>query len=393
MMKITHRLILLLAGCFWILGIQAQTVRTITVAQGKSYTDHISLKPDSKDMDLMVKFVFNEDANALTVTLISYRSLFVFWDNVHFKPLIKRRKLRPAKLPYVVAFDPADKYYVTKLVKASIPQPRKQFFFQRWIDYDGLQPVPIEYKMENDFIAQTFDVLNKRTQVSVTLHDVFLIDKTEKKKYNRYDIPFGRDLNQQYQITIERNPCFGMETEVEGAQKALEGITQSYTSLKNKYGTGIVASQESKKIFDEMKATVQNQFQPKDVQSPCPEVQTAWDQYNQLVDSIAAMKVVLAGPKDMKGGGISPEDLKILMAKSRQIDHIVSRWLVSVDPIERQDLIKQGQERIKSGIDLINGRTGVTAEQKRVLDTFHAAERYFNRTCLLKKEVTPQKDE
>ena len=392
MMKIKHRLILLLAVSFWMFGIQAQTVRTITVAQGKSYTDHISLKPDSKDMDLMVKFVFNEDANTLTVTLISYRSLFVFWDNVHFKPLIKRRKLRPAKLPYVVAFDPADKYYVTKLVKASIPQPRKEFIFHRWIDYDGLQPAPIEYKMENDFIAQTFDVMNKRTQVSVTLRDVFLIDKTEKKKYNRYDIPFGRDLNQQYQITIERNPCFGLETEVEGAQKALESVTQSYTSLKNKYGTGIVASQESKKIFDEMKATVQNQFQPKDVQSPCPDVQTAWDQYNQYVDSIAAMKVVVEGPKGVGGGGLSPDDLKILMIKARQIDQTVSRWLVSVDPIEQQDLITQGQGAIKAGNDLIGSRTGATAEQKRVLATFRAAERYFNSTCL-KKKVTSQKDE
>ena len=392
MMKIKHRLILLLAVSFWMFGIQAQTVRTITVAQGKSYTDHISLKPDSKDMDLMVKFVFNEDANTLTVTLISYRSLFVFWDNGHFKPLIKRRKLRPAKLPYVVAFDPADKYYVTKLVKASIPQPRKEFIFHRWIDYDGLQPAPIEYKMENDFIAQTFDVMNKRTQVSVTLRDVFLIDKTEKKKYNRYDIPFGRDLNQQYQITIERNPCFGLETEVEGAQKALESVTQSYTSLKNKYGTGIVASQESKKIFDEMKATVQNQFQPKDVQSPCPDVQTAWDQYNQYVDSIAAMKVVVEGPKGVGGGGLSPDDLKILMIKARQIDQTVSRWLVSVDPIEQQDLITQGQGAIKAGNDLIGSRTGTTAEQKRVLATFRAAERYFNSTCL-KKKVTSQKDE
>ena len=340
----------------------------------------------------MVKFVFNEDANTLTVTLISYRSLFVFWDNVHFKPLIKRRKLRPAKLPYVVAFDPADKYYVTKLVKASIPQPRKEFIFHRWIDYDGLQPAPIEYKMENDFIAQTFDVMNKRTQVSVTLRDVFLIDKTEKKKYNRYDIPFGRDLNQQYQITIERNPCFGLETEVEGAQKALESVTQSYTSLKNKYGTGIVASQESKKIFDEMKATVQNQFQPKDVQSPCPDVQTAWDQYNQYVDSIAAMKVVVEGPKGVGGGGLSPDDLKILMIKARQIDQTVSRWLVSVDPIEQQDLITQGQGAIKAGNDLIGSRTGATEEQKRVLATFRAAERYFNSTCL-KKKVTSQKDE
>lgn len=385
-MNIKHRMILLLTGCFWMFGIQAQTVRSISVAQGKSYTDHISLKPDSKDMDLMVKFVFNEDANTLTVTLISYRSLFVFWDKVHFKPLIKGRKLRPNQLPYVVACDPADKYYISKLVKASIPQPRKEFFFQRWIDYDGLQPTPTEYKMENDFIAQTFDILNKRTQVNVTLHDVFLIEKTEKKKYNRYEIPFGRDLNLQYQVTIERNPCFGLDTEVEGAKKALEGVTQSYTSFKKKYGSGQVASQESLKIFEEMKATIQGQFQAKEVESPCPDIQNAWNQYNQYVDSIAAMKCVVVGPVGIGGPGISPEDLKALVVRARHIDETVSRWLVSTDPIERQDLINDAQNNVKSGKELIGGRSGVTAEQKKVIAIFHAAERYFNRTCLSPKE-------
>ena len=85
--------------------------------------------------------------------------------------------------------------------------------------------------------------------------------------------------------------------------------------------------------------------------------------------------------------------MKTLMMKARQIDQTVSRWLVSVDPIERQDLITQGQDNVKTGNDLIGGRPGVTAEQKRVLATFRAAERYFNRTCLLKKGGTPQSDE
>ena len=386
-MKIRHRIILLLAGCFWMIGIQAQTVRTISLAQGKSYTDHISLKPDSKDMDLMVKFVFSEDANTLTVTLISYRSLFVFWDNVHFKPLIKGRKLRPAQLPYVVAFDPADKYRITKLVKATIPKPYNMYVFKRWIDYDGMQPVPTEYKMENDFIAQTFNIKDKRTQVDLTLHDVFLIDKTEKKKYNRYDIPFGRDLNLQYQVTIERNPCFGMDTEIDGAQKALAGVSKSYTSLKSKYGSGEVGSEASLKIFEEMKSTVLGQFHKDSVyaQSPCPEVQMAWSQYNQYVDSIAAMKVVVIGPTGGANHGLSPEDIKILLVKARQIDLSVSRWMVTADPIQRDDMIKAIQNNINTGIELLGGRTGVTAEQKQAVATFRAAEQYFNKTCLHKQ--------
>ena len=130
-MKITYRIILLLSCCFWLLGLQAQTVRTISVSQETSYTDHISLKEDTKDMDLMVKFVFSEADNTLSVTLISYRTLFVFWDNVHYKPLIKGRKLRPDQLPYVVEYDPKDKYKVTKLFKATVPQPREDYYFRR----------------------------------------------------------------------------------------------------------------------------------------------------------------------------------------------------------------------------------------------------------------------
>ena len=86
------------------------------------------------------------------------------------------------------------------------------------------------------------------------------------------------------------------------------------------------------------------------------------------------------------GPNVSPDDLKVLMVKARQIDQTVSRWLISTDPIERQDLITDAQSNIKSGNEIIGGRTGITVEQKRAINLFRAAERYFNRTCLQKKE-------
>ena len=92
------------------------------------------------------------------------------------------------------------------------------------------------------------------------------------------------------------------------------------------------------------------------------------------------------GPAHAGGPGISPEDLKMLMMKARQIDQTVSRWLVSIDPIERQDLINEGQNNIKSGNEILGGRSGVTAEQKRAINLFRSAERYFKSTCLQKKE-------
>ena len=45
------------------------TIRNITVSQDNPYTDHISMEGDATDKDIMVKFVFDEAANQLTVTL------------------------------------------------------------------------------------------------------------------------------------------------------------------------------------------------------------------------------------------------------------------------------------------------------------------------------------
>lgn len=381
-MKIKVSIIFVLISWLWLCGIHAQTIRTISVGQGASYTDHLSLKEDVKDMDLMVKFVFNEEANNLTVTLISYRTLFVFWDNVHFKPLIKGRKLRPDQLPYVVEYNPKDKFKVSKLFKASIPKPTKEFFFNRWIDYEGLQPAPQDYKMVNDFISQTFDIQNKRDLVTVRLRDVFLMDKIEKKKYNLYNIPLGRDLNLEYQITIMRNPCFGLDDELASAKKALEGITTNYATLSKRYGNRFVSTQETKNLLDGLKATIQDQFPRKSVDSPCKDIQETWNQYNLYVDSIAALKCEVESVEStVAASSFSPDGLKILMAKSRQIDIIVSRWLMSKDPIECRDLINQGRRIIDEVNAMIGKRTGSTAEQQKAVATFRAAERYFNSTC------------
>lgn len=382
-MKIKHKIIILLSCLLWLMGLQAQTVRTISVAQGASYTDHISLKEDSKDMDLMVKFVFSEETNSLTVTLISYRSLFVFWDNVHYKPLFKGRTLRPDQLPYVVEYNPKDKYKATKLFRATVPQPRSDFYFKRWIDYEGLQPAPQDYKMVNDYIAQTFDIQNKRTQVTVRLHDVFLMEKIEKKKYNRYEIPFGRDLDLVYQVTIIRNPCFGLDEDIAAAKAALDGISKNYRSFKNKYKSGVVGSEESLNLFKELKGTLQGQFQHHDGQSDCQDIQMAWDEYNNYVDSIGAMKCVVQSSEDglVGPGGLASEGLLILVSKSRQIDKLVSRWLVSADPIERHDLEMQCENLIAEMNTLIGKRSGGTAEQRQAIATFRAAERYYQSTC------------
>ena len=71
-------LLLLAASALAAFPMRAQTVKVISVSNDASFTDHISLAEDSRDMDIMVKFVFDEQHNRLTVSVLSYRSLFVF---------------------------------------------------------------------------------------------------------------------------------------------------------------------------------------------------------------------------------------------------------------------------------------------------------------------------
>lgn len=381
-MKITYRIILLLSCSLWLIGLRAQTVRTISVAQGASYTDHISLKEDVKDMDLMVKFVFSEEDNTLTVTLISYRTLFTFWDNVHYKPLIKGRTIRPDQLPYVVAFEPKDKFKVSKLFRATIPQPREDFYFHRWIEYEGLQPAPQEYKMVNDFISQTFDIQNKRSLVTVKLRDVFLMDKIQKKKYALYEIPLGRDLDMEYQVTIRRNPCFGLDEDLTAAKTALESIKTSYVSLFGQFGKGKVVPSDGHKVFLDLKGALLDQFKPKVSDSPCPDIQQTWGDYNQYIDSIKAVKCIVQDYEEATTiDSYTPESMKILVSKAREIDKMVSRWLISNDPIERNDIVARCKSIIEDVNTIYGNQVGRTAEQQQSIAIFRAAEQYFKKTC------------
>lgn len=360
----------------------AQTVRNVSVSQEQAFTDHISLDDHSIDKEIMVKFVFDEAANQLTVSLISYRNVFVFRENTRFKPTIKGRTIRPDMLPYVVTFDPTEKYCLSKLFKSTVPKPRSQYVFHRWIDYEGLQPAPQEYAMVNDYITQTFDILNKRSSVVVRLRDVLLMDDISKKpNKKKYEIPFGRDLFMEYHVDIQRNPCFGMDEEITSATTALEGIRKSYGNLHNKYPNGTTSSQESLKVFQELKDLLVKQFPPKDVQTACPDLQQLYSDYNACVDSIANMKVVVAFSGGSGGGSAVGVNAKSLLSKARQIDSAVARWLLSNDPIERRDIVLQCEGIIKDVNASVKSAGVYSEEQRQALSVFRGAEQYFRKNC------------
>ena len=357
--------------------LKAQTVKNISVSAGTSYTDHIALSEDSRDSDIMVKFVFDEDNNTLTVSALSYRTLVVCREASRYKAVVSHKNLIPDRLPYVADADKGSKFPLSKGLVKSIPSPKKKYIFNRWIEYEGLQPAPADYKMVNDYIEQTFQILGARNSVSVTLRDLLLLEPVKK---SRWQLLQGRDLNARYQIRIQRNPCLGRDEEIAEAQANVETVKAAYENFNKIYASGTVPSMDALKTYKETKDVLLTQFTAKQGQSPCPLLQEATDQYNHYVDSIANHFCRIEAPEEP--GEVKTLDIKMIYAQARQIDKSVARYLVSNDELERYDLVTQCNEIIKDISGILSRYPYVmSAEEENAVRVYRQAEQYFKKTC------------
>lgn len=364
----------LLAVPAWVLP--AQNVKSIAVGQGASYTDHISLAEDSRDKDIMVKFVYDQQKNSLTVSVLSYRNLFVFREATRYKGTVSGRRLNPEHLPYVAEADKGSRFYLSKALKKSLPRPHRKYVFKRWIEYDGLQPAQQEYKMVNDYIEQAFEILPKRTSVVVTLRDLYLLEPEGSK----YELLCGRDLNTSYVIRILQDPCFGKEDDIAAARKLAEDIQAAYAAFKQNYGSGIVATPDALKTFQDTQTALLTQFPIRQSVSECPDIKGAVEQYNSYVDSIGAITCKVKQEVDVMDSA-RELDSKMVYSQARQLDKYVARWLVSKDELEKDDLVKQCKDIIADMNTLLQGALIVTPEERQAVTVYREAEKYFRKTC------------
>lgn len=365
------------------MGVQAQMVKHVEVSANQPYVDHVTLMPGSSDMDLLVKIAFDEPQNSLTVSLISYRKLFVFQADVRYSSVIRRRQLRPDKLPYVVASDEQVRYRLTKPLKRSLSDGTKHRF-QRWIEYEGLQPQPTDYKMVNDYIEQRFDILYKEANVSITLRDILVMEGPLARKHPLYELLFQTDLNRTYDITIQRDPCYGKEAEIQAAAQQLEHVKAGYAAFNQRFGRSLLlGTSDLKQLFNKMKSMLLTQFPRQEETNACPEIQAYIDQYNQYVDSIQAVQGRFRAPS--RSGtptttlGLSAD---YILTTARRIDNQVNRWLLSSDKIEKRDLETACRQLIDQVRGHVEGATEISASQRAALRIFYEAENYFRRTCV-----------
>ena len=376
--KLIAGFLILCSGC----AAMAQTVKQIEVAGDEPYVDHVALVPGSTDMDLLVKIAFNEPENSLTVSLISYRRLFVFQSDVRYSHVVRWHKLKPEKLPYVVESDELARYKLSKPLRKSFSSPRRKHVFKRWIDYEGLQPQPAEYRMVNDYIEQTFDILYKEAPVSVTLGDLLVMSEELTPKKKKYDLFFQVSMDRKYEITIRRDPCFGREEALQAAAARTEGVRAGFRSFEQKFADeSSMNTPAGAKIFNEVKELLVAQFPRVDETSPCPDIQQNIDLYNSYVDSIRNMQSRYVMEVEAKADvlGLSADAILNL---ARKIDNHVNRWLLTSDPAEKKDLAAACREIIGSVRSHLGGSPEISGSQAAALAVFYRAEAYFRKTCV-----------
>ncbi len=382
--------------------LHAETIKEITVSNDNPYTDHISLREDTKDMDLMAKFIFNENTNTLTLTLVSYRSLFVFQTDTKYKQAFKgflffpSRSLKPDKLPFVVTAEKGVKYVISKEYHKSLPKSRSNYTFHTWMDCSQeLKPVPANFKMVNEFIKQDFAINGQEEFVTVTLRDIMMLDPASTKKdvTDKYLIRWGKDINTVYHINIQRDPCFGKEQEITASANALKSIKTGYENFKKNFPNTVFDDEDTFENFKQMKMLLATQFQAVKDSSKCTQISANYNEYNLYVDSISnyrgvlrKMKVDIPASKPQGDGSMGVDGdgkgdkATYILTQARRIDYAVSQWLYSKDPAERVALTKDC-ENVISVVKRTLATGGGGPKLKRAVDIFNQAVGYYRKTC------------
>jgi hypothetical protein len=362
---------------------KAQDQKTVTVAYGKSYAESISLKQDARDMDMILKIIFDEPSNSLTVSLMSYRNLFVFQDQVRYRQVVRRSRLKPDLFPYVLSSDPETSYKLTGELKDQMPGCNKKFVFNRWLEYEGLRPQPTDYKMVNDYIEQKFDIVDMDTVAFISLHDVLVMEPSQKKK-NRYDMLYLARLDRKYRIRIERNPCLGKSEDIEAARASAEAIRIGYENLYQRYMSEERRTEESIQVLGEMRDLLEQQFPRRTDTHSCPVIMEYISEYNGYVDSIEYLKDIHLAIKNERLA--MPLPAERIMSIAKIIDRNVMRWILSADNVEKEDLITRCQTLLDEVNQYLDMDVTLSEEQQRAVDVFVKAERYFEATCCSKKK-------
>ncbi len=367
-------LVVLYLACESVIGASVAdnaTLRDIQLRGGESYADHISFMTGDDEVDLIVKLRFDESANTLTVSALSYFNLLGFEQDVRYGSIIKRRKFKCDKMPYVMESDPAAKYKTTRKLRSGMKPHKRHSIFSSWVEAKGASFEMGKYNVVNDYLERCYNVSADVSNVEVLLHDMLVMDSPEKssKKRVRYDIFAKQDLNINYKVELLRDPCLGEDEALESSATALNNIMKSYGVLTKLGGADPNnRSLDSLNIFNSLKNKMTELYQRSEQHSDCPDVLRNMERYNNYIDSIAVVK----------GYYLAPEiDPAIVYDAARRVDRYNTKWSLTTDEVEKHDIEAECSELIRDIEAKLEEQDRPSDDLNRAMELFWSAESNF----------------
>ena len=360
-------------------SLSAQTTKPVTLTDQTPFTDNPVISTKTGDVNLTASLVFDENANTVVLKLQSERKLFVFWQDIKYRKAFHYKQLRTDRLSYNMTGNTADQFRRVPYFYKALPKPHCKYTFHAWAEAQGLKALGTPRKIVNDSLVQTYAIADTAEYISLRLRDILFIDEVKQQgASHHYALTYGGDLNTEYQITLHRNPCFGLNAQITAAQNARDAVIRSYESFKSIFNNGIVSSEEGEKLFHELQEALRIQFPVNQDSSACVALQEAYGQYNQYIDSIQALSVTLQLQQQADERAL---EVKTILANARSIDSKVARWLTTKDRFEQADIVEQCHTIISDTNEMITQSGTRTQEEWNAVAVFRKAEQYFKRTC------------
>ena len=371
----------------------------VELQHADTVTQKIVLPPDrqGREPEVELRMCFNEEDNTVWVSLSSARYIFGLQSTARYEEVFTKGyfchlggKFKTINLPYEVTMDPKDKPRMRKSVRKEIGKyktPRYKHFLRPWVSSSDMVTTEVPCEMLTNQLTRTFQVHAGEDSVHIQLRDLFLLAHKgiSTRAYKRYVINHHVDQNKEYVLMLHRSPCFGKEAEIEARQNHLLELRQAHAELLARYPANMKLTPEEYNDFYAKRDSLLRAYPLKKLNEECADLLALDTDYNHCVDSIFAHQRYVK-QDEVKGELIAnlekakELDALNLMYKARQLDELTALWLVTETHAERLNIRQQCGRVMREAEKMKDGRKVVNEEQRKALETYNKALKYFTET-------------
>ena len=355
------------------------------VSADSAYEDVVEIPFDPQGARVKVSLSYDEGKDQLRAVMRVDRPFIALASEQPVKRIFSDcRNLRPQKLGYEVMVPPVTKFHLLRRVYRTWAKPRSRHIVNPFIQTDTTFAVVDTMRVRPlvpDSVVTVLQLTPRTDKTTITLRNLFILQSHTPKSFPlpfplsliwkskpHYDIVCDRDLNRQYEIHIQRDPCFGTESRQQSLSLLADEVRDSWHRLISSAPGLKVSSKEALQLFEQHKAFLQDKYRPVGRDVKCAAMLGLIDAYNAYVDSIGKVECQYVPPMEETEAGKAILAINlppaVLQTAARQIDQAMAQYLVSKDPIEKHDLIVRIRD-IKASTDEKIRQFGIHTPEQR----------------------------